>query len=93
MAAPLTAPRATEPPEGTVTLAGVRTAVALLARRGAPEVPRGDVLGGQDPADVLAAMECLAGALLEGVWPDDRGADVLARIGLAVAEVTAGGRG
>lgn len=78
---------------GTVTLGGLRTAVALLARRRAPEVRRADVLGDHDPADVLAAMECLAGALLEGVWPDDRGADVLGRIGLAVAEVTAGGRG
>jgi hypothetical protein len=85
--------RATEPPPETVTLAGLRTAVALLARHRAPEVPREDVLGERDPADVLAAMESIAGGLLAGAWPVDGGAEVLGRIGLAAAEVTADGRG
>jgi hypothetical protein len=77
----------------SVTLAGLRTAVALLARHRAPEVRRQDVLGGHDPADVLGAMESIAGGLLAGAWPGDGGAEVLERIGLAAAEVTADGRG
>jgi hypothetical protein len=77
----------------TVTLAGLRTAVALLARHHAPDVPRGTVLGDHDPADVLGAMESIAGSLLAGTWPCDGGAVVLERIGLAAAEMDAGGRG
>ena len=69
----------------TVTLAGVRAAVALLTRHRAPEVPRQDVLEGHDPGDVLAGMEAIAGGLLAGVWPDDEGAEVLERVGLAAA--------
>ena len=57
----------------TVTLAGVRTAVALLIRQQlAPDAPRGDVLGGQDPAEALAAMEAITTGLLAGVWPGDK---------------------
>ena len=85
--------RATGASPETVTLAGVRTAVALLARHRAPEVPRGSVLGDRDPADVLAGMEAIAGGVLEGVWPGDQGAALLERIGLAVAEMGADGRG
>lgn len=86
----MTGPRTmTETPE-TVTLAGVRTAVALLTRQQlAPEAPRGDVLGGQDPAEALAAMEAITTGLLAGVWPRDKGAAVLRRIGLAVADLEA----
>ena len=81
----LTVAGAAEATPETVTLAGVRTAVALLARHRAPEVPREDVLEGHDPGDILAAMESIAGGLLAGAWPDDGGAGVLERVGLAVA--------
>jgi len=84
--------REAEAPPEAVTLAGVQAAVALLARHRAPEVPRNDVLGGHDLSDVLAAMESIASGLLAGVRAGDEGADVLERIGLAVAEVTASGR-
>jgi hypothetical protein len=50
------------------------------------------VLGGSDPAEVLAAMEAIAGGVLAGVCPGDRGAGVLERIGLALARVTSGER-
>jgi hypothetical protein len=77
----------TETPE-TVTLAGVRTAVALLARQQpAPGVPRGDVLDGQDQGEALAAMEAIAVGLLAGVWPRDKGATALELVGLAVADL------
>ena len=72
----------------TVTLAGVRTAVALLTRQQlAPGVPRGDVLDGQDQGEALAAMEAITTGLLSGVWPGDKGGAVLERIGLAVADL------
>lgn len=76
---------AAEAPQETIPLAAMQAAVALLARHRAPEVPRNDVLGDHDPADVLAGMESIAGGLLAGVWPGDEGEDVLERIGLAVA--------
>ena len=66
--------------------------MALLARHRAPEVPREDVLGDRDPAAVLAAMESIAAGMLAGTWPGDGGAEALGRIGLAVAEMTSGGR-
>lgn len=75
--------------EETVTLTGLRTAVALLARYGAPEVPRADVLAGHDPADILAAMESIASGLLAGTLPGGAGAEVLAGIGLAAASIEA----
>lgn len=71
----------------TVTLAGVQTAVALLARQLVPDVSRGDVLDGQDPAEALAAMEAIATGLLAEVWPGDKGAAVLEQLGLAVADL------
>jgi len=44
----------------------------------------------QDPAGALAAMEAITTGLLAGVWPRDKGAAVLERIGLAVADLEAG---
>jgi hypothetical protein len=73
----------------TVTLAGVQTAVALLARELAPGVPRSDVLDGQDPGEALAAMGAITVGLLAGVWPRDKGAAVLEQLGLAVADLEA----
>lgn len=41
------------------------------------------MLGDRAPADVLAAMESIAGGLLLGTRPADGGAEVLAAIGLS----------
>ncbi len=76
--------------EDVIPLAAAQTAVALLARHRAPDVPRGDVLDGQDPADVLAAMEAIAGGLVAGVCPAGRGAHMLRQIGLAFAGMGGG---
>jgi hypothetical protein len=84
----VTEPRTVTETAETVTLAGVRTAVALLTRQQlAPDAPRGDVLDGQDPAEVLAAMEAITTGLLEGIWPADHGADLLARLGIEIARL------
>lgn len=72
------------------TLTGLQTAVALLARARALEVPRAEVLGDCDPANVLVAMEAIAGGVLAGAWPHDDGAGVLTAIGLAAADLEAG---
>jgi hypothetical protein len=64
----------------------MRTAVALASRSVlAPEVPRDQVLGGEDPALILAGMEALLAVLLRDAHPDDGGAGVLGRLGLAFA--------
>jgi hypothetical protein len=79
-------------PAGAVTSrtgarAALTTAVALLTRMTlAEEVPRDQVLGGEDPAAVLAVMEVVAATVLRDAWPEDGGAEVLGRIGLAVAD-------
>ena len=87
----MTGPRTVTETAETVTLAGVRTAVALLTRQQlAPDAPRGDVLDGQDPAEALAAMEAITTGLLAGIWPSDKGAAVLELVGLAVADLEAG---
>lgn len=44
-----------------------QTAVALLARVCAAEVPRAGVLGDRDPADVMVAAEATAGGAGGGV--------------------------
>lgn len=86
------------PGTDAVSATAVATAVALVTRQAlAPDIPRQDVLGGSDPAGVLAAMETVTAGLLAGVWPGDKGANALARIGLAVADLagpctSAGGR-
>jgi hypothetical protein len=43
------------------------------------------VLGGQEPSEVLEAMEVLAGVFLDALAPDDTSASVLQRIGLLAA--------
>lgn len=70
------------------TGAAPRTALALLARQAtAPEVPRKAVRGDVRAGDVLRAMELIAARILAAGWPEDGGADMLARIGLAVADL------
>jgi hypothetical protein len=74
-----------------ITRTGMKTAVALVARLAlAPDVPRDAVLGDAEPGDVLAAMEAITAGLLHGIWPQDKGAQVLTRIGLAVADLEGG---
>jgi hypothetical protein len=78
--------------ERSISASAVRTAVALATRAAlAPDVPREDVLGSTDPGEALAAMEVITAGVLEGVWPGDNGAGVLARMGLALAELEGGG--
>ena len=67
-----------------------QTAVALLARVCAAEVPHAGVLGDRDPADVLVAVEAIAGGALAGAWPGDQGAGVLAKTGFHAARMDGG---
>lgn len=76
---------------GTSARAAMATAVALVTRMAlAPDVPREDVLGDEDPAAVLAVMEAVTATVLRNAWPGDGGAEVLARIGLVFAQMEAG---
>lgn len=74
--------------EELVTFASASTAVALVSRLVlAPDVSREDVLGDSDPAEVLAAMEVVAAGVLAGLQPRDKGAAVLGRVGLGLADL------
>lgn len=65
----------------------VTTAIGLLTRlQMCPDVPRAAVLGDQPPGEVLVAMEIVASALLETLYPDDRGATALQLLGQLAAE-------
>jgi hypothetical protein len=72
----------------SITVAAVKTAVALITRQAvAPDVQREDVLGGVPADGVLEAMEAVAGGLLAGISPGDGGAAMLERVGLAIADL------
>lgn len=67
--------------------AAAGTAIALVSRLVlTPDVPRADVLGDSDPGEVLAALELITAGVLAGLQPGDKGAGVLGRIGLGLAE-------
>ncbi len=66
-----------------VSWAAVSTATALLARlQVCPDVSRDALLEGDDPGEVLAAMEVITAALT-GAMFDDRGARFLELLGEA----------
>jgi hypothetical protein len=75
----------------TSAQAALAAAVALTARLAlGVAVPREAVLGDEDPAAVLAVLEAVTAHLLKMGWPEDGGAEVLSRVGLALADLDAG---
>jgi hypothetical protein len=79
-------------PDSTVTWSAFSSAVALLTRQiTCPDVSRADLLDGQDAAEVAGVLEIVAAVALELVFPADRGAEFLQRLGLAAARRAAGG--
>ena len=83
-AAPPAAPRTSAP-------AALAAAVALTARLAhGIDVPREAILGDEDPAGVLVVLEVVTAHLLRMGWPEDGGAGVLSRVGLALADLDAG---
>lgn len=76
---------------GPLSWDAMATAIGLLTRLGTcPDVPRSAVLGGQEPGEVLAAMELVTVVLLETLYPGDQGAAALRALGHLAAERAAG---
>jgi hypothetical protein len=74
-----------------VSLPAISAAVALLTRQhSCPDASRAEILDDSDPAEVLEAMEALAGGLLAGALPGDAGTTLLRRVGLLVADLEGG---
>jgi len=81
-------------PVSPVSVAAASTAIALLTRQhSCPDASRAEILDDSDPAEVLEAMEALAGGLLAGALPGDAGATLLRRVGLLVADLEGGVHG
>ena len=81
-------------PEQPLTAAAVATAVALVTRAALdPGIPRAAVLGDMPAGEALEAMETVAGGLLAGAFPGDKGAAVLKRIGIEIARLDGGAGG
>jgi hypothetical protein len=75
----------------TSAQAALAAAVALTARLALDvDVPREAVLGDKDPGAVLVVLEVVTAHLLKMGWPEDGGAEVLSRVGLALADLEAG---
>lgn len=71
---------------GPVSWDALACAVGLLTRlEMCGEVPRAAVLAEQRPGEVLVAMEAVAAALLETLYPGDRGAAALQALGQLAA--------
>ena len=83
--------------DGPLSWQAMSCAIGLLTRLElCREVPRSAVLDGQEPGEVLAAMELVAGALLEILYPGEQAAAALRALGHLAAEraaqETAGGQ-
>lgn len=80
--------------DGTdVNWRAVACAVALLTARQVCSGDRqADLLGGQPPGEVVAALMVVAVAFLEVLSPGDGGAAVLRDVGLLAAAKDSGGR-